>query len=94
MNKRKSGDPGSPMDVNSSSSPKKQGVSLGPEIRDRIARDLRMVWDDVVREGVPPQFVDLLDRLDQQMAAKRLGGNEPTDQNDPRTPESKDKDRP
>lgn len=82
------------MDMNSSSTPKKQGVSLGPEIRDRIARDLRMIWDDVVREGVPPQFVDFLDRLDQQSAAKRVSGDDPTDQSEPRRPDAKDKDQP
>jgi hypothetical protein len=46
--------------------PAKGAATLGPEIRDRIARDLRNMWDEVVKEGVPAHFADLLDRLAQQ----------------------------
>jgi Anti-sigma factor NepR len=38
---------------------------LGREIRTKIGRQLRAMYDDVLRQGVPPRFVDLLDRLDQ-----------------------------
>jgi hypothetical protein len=38
---------------------------LGREIRTKIGRQLRAMYDDVVRQGVPTRFVDLLDRLDQ-----------------------------
>jgi hypothetical protein len=67
MKEPKESDPGSPMETRSSSSSKDR-VTLGPEIRDRIARDLRMMWDEVVREGIPSQFVDFLERLENQTA--------------------------
>jgi hypothetical protein len=68
MKEPKQGRPDTPMETRSSPSSKKP-VSLGPEIRDRIARDLRMMWDEVVREGVPPHFVDFLDRLEGQSSS-------------------------
>ena len=38
---------------------------LGREIRGKIGRQLRGMYDDVVRQGIPARFVDLLDRLDE-----------------------------
>lgn len=65
MMERKSNKPGQPAEMPSTASPQKT-ASLGPEIRDRIARELRSMWDEVVKEGVPPQFADFIDRLAQQ----------------------------
>ncbi len=38
--------------------------SLGQEIQAKIGRQLRAIYDDVVNQGVPNRFVDLLNRLD------------------------------
>jgi hypothetical protein len=37
--------------------------TLGHDIRAKIGRQLRAMYDDVVRQGVPERFVELLDRL-------------------------------
>lgn len=39
-------------------------VRLGPEIRARIGRQLRALYDDVVDQGVPDKFANLLKNLD------------------------------
>ena len=44
---------------------KKQG-GLNAEIQSRIGHQLRAMYDDVVGQGVPDRFVDLLDRLDER----------------------------
>ena len=38
-------------------------VRLGPEIRSRIGRQLRALYDDVVNQGVPDRFSELINRL-------------------------------
>lgn len=40
--------------------------SLGGDIRGRIGRQLRDMYDDVVAQGVPDRFVELLNRLEKQ----------------------------
>ena len=40
--------------------------SLGGDIRGRIGRQLRDMYDDVVVQGVPDRFVELLNRLEKQ----------------------------
>ena len=42
---------------------KKPG-GLNAEIQSRIGHQLRAMYDDVVRQGVPDRFVDLVRRLD------------------------------
>ena len=37
---------------------------LGPEIQNRIGHQLRTMYSDVVSEGVPDRFADLLRQLD------------------------------
>ena len=46
--------------------PGKKGPSLGGEIRGKIGRQLRDMYDDVVAQGVPDRFVELLNRLERQ----------------------------
>ena len=40
--------------------------SLGGDIRGKLGRQLREMYDDVVAQGVPDRFVDLLNRLERQ----------------------------
>ena len=39
---------------------------LGGDIRGKIGQQLRDMYDDVVAQGVPDRFVDLLNQLDKQ----------------------------
>ena len=43
--------------------PGKQG-GLNAEIQSRIGHQLRAMYDDVVNQGVPDRFAELLDRLE------------------------------
>lgn len=43
--------------------PRKQG-GLNAEIQARIGHQLRAMYDDVVKQGVPDRFADLIRRLD------------------------------
>lgn len=40
------------------------GTALGSDIQAKIGQHLRAMYDDVVRQGVPDRFMDLLSRLD------------------------------
>jgi hypothetical protein len=40
--------------------------SLGRDIQTKIGQQLRAMYDDVVHQGVPARFVDLLDRLEKR----------------------------
>ena len=51
---------------------KKQG-GLNAEIQSRIGHQLRAMYDDVVRQGVPDRFVDLIRKLDVAEASPQLG---------------------
>jgi Anti-sigma factor NepR len=39
---------------------------LSPEIQGKIGQQLRKIYDDMVNQGVPDRFADLLNRLDKQ----------------------------
>jgi hypothetical protein len=43
---------------------------LNPEIQSRIGHQLRAMYDDVVRQGVPDRFADLIRKLDTPEGAK------------------------
>jgi len=40
--------------------------SLGRDIQSKIGQQLRAMYDEVVSQGVPSRFVDLLDRLEKR----------------------------
>ena len=46
-----------------SAAPGKQG-GLNAEIQSRIGHQLRAMYDDVVKQGVPDRFADLIRKLD------------------------------
>jgi len=39
-------------------------VKLGPDIKAKIGMQLRLMYGEVVDQGVPDRFVDMLKRLD------------------------------
>ena len=45
-------------------SPGKTDAKLGRDIQAKIGQQLRALYDDVVNQGVPDRFADLLNRLD------------------------------
>ena len=51
---------------------KKQG-GLNAEIQSRIGHQLRAMYDDVVRQGVPDRFAELIRKLDVPAADPQLG---------------------
>jgi hypothetical protein len=58
--------------------PGKQG-GLNAEIQSRIGHQLRAMYDDVVRQGVPDRFAELIRKLDvpeQQPAGDKNNGGE------------------
>jgi hypothetical protein len=52
--------------------PGKQG-GLNAEIQSRIGHQLRAMYDDVVRQGVPDRFSDLIRKLDAAPGASQVG---------------------
>lgn len=56
---------------------KKQG-GLNAEIQSRIGHQLRAMYDDVVRQGVPDRFAELIRRLDgpEEAAAQQAAHTE------------------
>ncbi|MCJ8142766.1 hypothetical protein MKI84_07530 [Ancylobacter sp. A5.8] len=56
------------------------GTTLGSDIQAKIGQHLRAMYDDVVRQGVPDRFLDLLSRLDEPAAPK--DGSAPDTRND------------
>ena len=54
---------------------KKQG-GLNAEIQSRIGHQLRAMYDDVVRQGVPDRFAELIKKLDgPEQAPAQAAGN-------------------
>ena len=55
--------------MNTDSSPPaatKPSGRLGRDVQAKIGNQLRAVYDDVVKEGVPDRFLELLKRLDKK----------------------------
>lgn len=47
-------------------SPVHNDATLGRDIQSKIGEQLRAMYDDVVGQGVPDRFADLLKRLDER----------------------------
>jgi hypothetical protein len=54
--------------ISKTAAPGKQG-SLNAEIQSRIGHQLRAMYDDVVRQGVPDRFSELIRKLDSPESA-------------------------
>jgi hypothetical protein len=79
MNKRKASrfDTGTEVELSAKSTPK-----LGTEIKAKIGQQLRAMYSDVVNQGVPHRFSEILRRLDEAGAdggTDRRTGNEGPD---------------
>jgi hypothetical protein len=58
----------------------KSTVKLGPDIKVKIGQQLRAMYSDVVNQGVPDRFSEILHRLDQAESGKKEDGgtNDPS----------------
>jgi hypothetical protein len=54
------------METSSSHGSARTHGRLGRDVQAKIGSQLRAIYDDVVKEGVPDRFVDLLQRLDKK----------------------------
>ena len=45
---------------------RKNSIRLGRDIQSKIGLQLRAMYDDVVKEGVPDRFSELLSKLDER----------------------------
>jgi hypothetical protein len=61
----------------------KQG-GLNAEIQSRIGHQLRAMYDDVVRQGVPDRFAELIRKLDASEQTQMGDTGEQTAKNDGR----------
>jgi len=52
---------------------------LNAEIQSRIGHQLRAMYDDVVRQGVPDRFAEMIRKLDGAEAQARLAGDAKTE---------------
>jgi hypothetical protein len=66
MNERKPSGPEKSMEATSTRNkkPTTKPAKLSREVQSRLGHQLRAMYDDVVSQGVPDRFSDLLNRLD------------------------------
>jgi hypothetical protein len=62
----------------------KKAGGLNAEIQSRIGHQLRAMYDDVVRQGVPDRFAELIRKLDGPEAVAQTAQADPTAKNDGR----------
>jgi Anti-sigma factor NepR len=55
---------GSRSQMETGTSPGNANAKLGRDIQAKIGQQLRALYDEVVNQGVPDRFTDLLNRLD------------------------------
>ena len=69
MKNRKPVGPPTPMDVEANHG--KTTARLGRDVQAKIGQQLRAFYDDVLQQGVPDRFSDLLNRLDERNDKER-----------------------
>ena len=74
--KSKEGKPGLPMRSEATRSTGGSSGALDKETQTKIGQQLRAMYDDVVRQGVPDRFSDLLKRLERGEGAERAEDEE------------------
>ena len=47
-----------------------KAAKLGRDVQSKIGQQLRAMYDDVLSQGVPDRFVELLSRLDDKQSDK------------------------
>ena len=59
-------EPGRPEHMQTEVTQRKPRGRLGRDVQNKIGQQLRAMYDDVVSDGVPDRFVDMLRKLDEQ----------------------------
>lgn len=77
MRERKQPLPEGTLHVRSSSV--RSGPALNRDIQTKIGQQLRAVYDDIVDQGVPDRFVELLRSLDRETGKGTRGDKDPTE---------------
>jgi hypothetical protein len=57
--------PGKPTSMQTEVNQRKSKGRLGRDVQSKIGQQLRAMYDDVVNDGVPDRFVEMLQKLDQ-----------------------------
>jgi hypothetical protein len=65
--------PGRPANMQTEITQRKQRGRLGRDVQNKIGQQLRAMYDDVVSDGVPDRFVEMLRKLDDQKDDKEKG---------------------
>ena len=58
--------PGRPEQMQTEVTQRKPRGRLGRDVQNKIGQQLRAMYDDVVNDGVPDRFVEMLRKLDEQ----------------------------
>ena len=58
--------PGRPGHMQTEVTQRKPRGRLGRDVQSKIGQQLRAMYDDVVNDGVPDRFVEMLQKLDEQ----------------------------
>ena len=58
--------PGRPETMQTEVNQRKPRGRLGRDVQNKIGQQLRAMYDDVVNDGVPDRFVEMLRKLDEQ----------------------------
>jgi Anti-sigma factor NepR len=72
MNKRKASRVQSYMETDLST---KSTVKLSPDVKAKIGQQLRAMYNDVVSQGVPDRFTEILRRLDEETPDQAVSSN-------------------
>ena len=65
--------PGRPEQMQTEATQRKARGRLGRDVQNKIGQQLRAMYDDVVNDGVPDRFVDMLRKLDEHKDDKEKG---------------------
>ena len=58
--------PGRPAHMQTEVNQRKARGRLGRDVQNKIGQQLRAMYDNVVSDGVPDRFVDMLSKLDEE----------------------------
>jgi hypothetical protein len=67
--------PGRPEHMQTEVTQRKPRGRLGRDVQNKIGQQLRAMYDDVVSDGVPDRFVDMLRKLDEQKSDDKEKGS-------------------
>jgi hypothetical protein len=76
MNAEDDDNPGRPGHMLTEANQRKARGRLGRDVQSKIGQQLRAMYDNVVNEGVPDRFTEMLRRLDEQKNAEENSNSE------------------